>query len=80
MTTVRPSEPPPSPQHASEFVTVTRIVHPPAVDIGLSVSPEATVEQVAAALASMPASAVFAEHFGDVDVTLVFRETASSGD
>ncbi|WP_157467078.1 hypothetical protein [Frankia sp. QA3] len=31
---------------------------------------------MAAVLASMPSGAVFVEHFGDVDVTLVFRESA----
>ncbi|SNQ47764.1 conserved hypothetical protein [Frankia canadensis] len=59
---------------SSQPVRVATIVHAPVVDHGLTVDPDATVAQVSAALATLPVDALFTEHFGDVEVTLVFRE------
>jgi len=67
-------EPPSERAEPSTLVTVRRVVHPSAVDIGVTVSPDAAVADIVAVLAAMPARAAFVESFGDVDVTLVFRD------
>ncbi|MCK9895048.1 hypothetical protein [Frankia sp. AgB32] len=67
------------PSLSSQSVHVATIAHAPVVDHGLTVDPHATVGQVSAALATLPADAFFAEHFGDVEVTLVFREPPRGG-
>jgi len=59
---------------SGEVVRVTRVVHAPVIDHGVTVDPHTTVAQVSAALATLPADAFFVEHFGDVEVTLVFQE------
>ncbi|SNQ46800.1 conserved hypothetical protein [Frankia canadensis] len=70
---IPPVDLPAEPVEASALVTVRRVVQPSAVEMGVTVTPDAAVEDLAAALAAMPARAVFIESFGDVDVTLVFR-------
>ncbi|WP_261561984.1 hypothetical protein [Frankia tisae] len=55
-------------------------MHAPVIDHGLTVDPHATVAQLSAALATLPPDAYVAEHFGDVEVTLVFREPPEKAD
>ncbi len=65
---------------STNAVKVTRVVHAPVIDHGLTVDPHATVAQLSAALATLPPDAYVAEHFGDVEVTLVFREPPEKAD
>lgn len=44
------------------------------VDYELNVAPGAAATEVAATLAAVPGGALFMDHYGDVDVTLVFRQ------
>ncbi|WP_018639727.1 hypothetical protein [Parafrankia elaeagni] len=77
MTTLSSPDSTGEPFRSSKFVTVSRARHVPVVDHGVTIDPCATVADVSAALALLPAGAVFAEHFGDVEVTLLFREMQS---
>ncbi|ABW14891.1 conserved hypothetical protein [Parafrankia sp. EAN1pec] len=43
-------------------------------DHTLTIRPGADVGDLAAVLGAMPADAVFSEHFGDVDLVLIFRQ------
>jgi uncharacterized repeat protein (TIGR03917 family) len=72
--TIPSPEPPEESIEPSTLVTVRRVVDPSIVEIGVTVSPDAAVRDLVAALAAVPAGATFVESFGDVDVTLVFRD------
>ena len=45
-----------------------------AADHELTVAPGATAAELAARLLAVPAGAVFTDHYGDVDLTVVFRQ------
>ena len=74
-----PAEPARDP-HPAQLVTLDRVDHPqlpgsPRVaDHELTVVPGATAAELAARLLAVPAGAVFTEHYGDVDLTVVFRQ------
>ncbi|WP_322777886.1 hypothetical protein [Frankia sp. Cas4] len=66
------------PSGLPELATVSRVERPPLVDHELCVSPGAVASDVSSALVTMPADAVFVDHYGDVEVTLVFREVPTN--
>ncbi|WP_239404784.1 hypothetical protein [Frankia sp. Cj3] len=52
--------------------------HPPLVDHELIVTAGAVASDVSSVLATVPADAVFVDHYGDVDLMLVFREVPAN--
>ncbi|SBW29006.1 hypothetical protein FDG2_6312 [Candidatus Protofrankia californiensis] len=70
MTIFPPSDNPWRNPHDKPFVTVRRTAHG---DHAIILRPGADVRDLVSALRTLPASAIFTEHYGDVNVTLVFR-------
>jgi uncharacterized repeat protein (TIGR03917 family) len=54
-------------------------VHPTRTGHELTIRPGADIGDLAAILAGLPADAFLTEHFGDVDVILVFRNVPEAG-
>lgn len=61
---------------AEGLVSLARADRRPAVDHELTLRPGASPQALADLLGDVPADACFVEHFGDVDLTVVFREVA----
>jgi uncharacterized repeat protein (TIGR03917 family) len=55
-------------------VTLIRVDRGQLVEHELNIAPGASAVEVATELAAVPAGALFMDHYGDVDRTLVFRQ------
>uniref|UniRef100_UPI0035ABC5D6 hypothetical protein n=1 Tax=Frankia sp. CiP3 TaxID=2880971 RepID=UPI0035ABC5D6 len=59
-------------------VTVSRVERPPLVDHELIVTAGAAASDVSSVLVTVPADAIFVDHYGDVDLMMVFREVPAT--
>ncbi len=72
------SDPDRVPSGPPDSVTVSRVEHPPFMDHELIVTAGAAASDVTSVLVTVPADAVFVDHYGDVDLMLVFREAPAN--